>query len=562
MKELLDQASHYLDALWRRRWQVFGIVFMVSALVWAAVAYLPDRYTSSARIYVDTQNVLRPLLRGLTVDSNLQHQVQVMRQTLLSRPNLEEVARMTDLDVQAETPAAYERLIDRLERDINVSADRENIFSISYTHKNPRMARNVVQALTTLFVENNVGESREDIDNAQTFLARQVQLYEAKLNEAEQRLAKFKQENVEFLPGQSGLQDELQGRRSQLASFRAQLKDARDKRALLEEELAQTPELIGQAVGTGGGPPSNLQIQIMETRGQLENLKARYTEQHPDVVTLQRRLDRLEEERARQMSGSGGGSPTTGGLPNPVYSNIRMELLNTRALIQSLEDQVRRAEQSVTEIERRIRLVPEIEAELRRLNRDYDVIRSQYDTLRQRQESADLTADRDLQGSDFAFRMIEAPQLPELPSGPNRGLFLIVGLFLSIGAGLGTTWLLAMVKITYGSVEHLRRDFDVPVIGALSDIGRANTVAAHLRKEMFKAGAMGVLLLGSLAVLLFVESRFGLVELQMPVYGFLAVLFLIGATVFLVQHRRDQRRFDLNAIPSASEFGAPAVQTS
>jgi len=405
-----------------------------------------------------------------------------MRQTLLSRPNREAVARMTYLDIEAETPAEYERLIDNLESKITVRADRENIFAIEHTRENPQMARSVVQALTTLFVENNLGENREDIDNAQSFLGRQVEEYEQKLNAAERRLAQFKQENMEFLPGQSGLQTALQEGRNRLAELRAQLNDAREKRALLEEELAQTPEMVGAQIGIGGGPPSNLQVQILEIRGRLEDLKARYTEQHPDVVTLQRRLERMQEQLVEQMGQPGGPAAGSreGSVPNPVYADIRMELLNTRAEIQSLENDVRRVEENLAEL-RRINLVPEIEAELQRLTRDHQVISSQYESLRGRLESAELTANRDRQGSDFAFRMIESPQIPRIPSGPNRPLFLIGGFLLSLAAGVGVAWLLAMVNITYGSVEHLRDDFDIPVIGAIRDVNQMDFSSGGVR---------------------------------------------------------------------------------
>jgi len=564
MKELFDQALYYLDALWRRRWQVIGIVFMLSSLTWALVSYMPNQYTSSARIYVDTQNVLRPLLRGLTVDSNLEHQVQVMRQTLLSRPNLEAVARMTDLDIEAETPAEYERLIDNLESKITVRADRENIFAIEHTRENPQMARSVVQALTTLFVENNLGENREDIDNAQSFLGRQVEEYEQKLNAAERRLAQFKQENMEFLPGQSGLQTALQEGRNRLAELRAQLNDAREKRALLEEELAQTPEMVGAQIGIGGGPPSNLQVQILEIRGRLEDLKARYTEQHPDVVTLQRRLERMQEQLVEQMGQPGGPAAGSreGSVPNPVYADIRMELLNTRSEIQSLENDVRRVEENLAELRRRINLVPEIEAELQRLTRDHQVISSQYESLRGRLESAELTANRDRQGSDFAFRMIESPQIPRIPSGPNRPLFLIGGFLLSLAAGVGVAWLLAMVNITYGSVEHLRDDFDIPVIGAIRDVNQMDFSSGGVRWEAIKVGGSVFILLASLAALLIVESELGILSFRGPVSTFLATLFAVGSIIFLWQLRKNRRRYDLEDDTGGSGAFAGAVQAS
>jgi len=547
MRELFEQALYYLDALWRRRWQVCGIAFMTTAAVWAMIASLPDQYTSSARIFVDTQNVLRPLLRGVTVESDLNSQLAVMRQTLLSRPNLEQVARETDLHLTVTNQGGLEQLVEQLRSKIEISANRQNLFDISYTTTEPQQAHDVVQALTTLFVENNLGQNRTDIGNAQRFLQAQVQEYERKLTEAENRLARFKQENFNFLPGQSGLQEALKQEREKLEQLRGALQDARNKQRILAEELEATPQTVGQAsFGASGGPPSDIQVRIVETRTQLDQLLSRYTEQHPDVVTLQRRLDRLEAELQAQQAGPGGapaGSSSSAQVPNPVYADLRMEMIRTRSEIEALQEQVKRTEAEIAGLEERIQLVPEVEAELKRLTRDYNVIQTNYQTLLSRMESASITADRQREGSEFAFRMVESPQVPRLPSGPDRGIMLIAGLIAGLGAGGAVAWLLALINITYGSVEHLRSDFGYPVIGVFGEVHReATKVQRQGRIEVFKMILMGLLLVGSLGGLLMLESRFGLQTVSLPVYGYLGAMFALGATIFLVQLRRLQAR--------------------
>lgn len=538
MNDMIEQARYYLDALWRRRWLVFGSACMVAAAGWAGVANLPNQYSSSARIYVDTANVLGPLLSGVAVQSDLGRQVDVMRQTLLSRPNLEQVARMTDLDLGAPTPSQMDVLTGRLQGDIKLQSGRENLFDISYSSTDPVLARNVVQAVTTIFVENNLGQNRSNIDNAQVFLRQQIAEYEKTLNESEAELARFKQQNMPFLPGQTGLQNQLAEAEERLAMLEGQLGDALRREELLARELAGTPEMLGRTA-FGGGPPTESEAEIVRVQGLLADLESRYTPQHPDVVTMRRRLENLQADFAAALDSfdAGKGPAATGSnLPNPVYSELRMELVRERGNAEVLREQVKRARETVNTISRRIQLVPEIEAQLKRLTRDYEVIRSNYDTLRSRQESARISADRDEQGNSVNFRIIEAAKVPTLPSGPPRAAFLGVVLAVSLGAGGGIAWVLAMVRVTYGSLQHLRRDFaDFAVLGGLT---RVRHEGEHRRGLWHMAGfALGVLaMLAAFAALLALEGLYGLQAVPELAFSISGAVFLLGAFSVLKCH--------------------------
>ena len=541
MKEILDQAVYYLGALWRRRWLVFGTVWTIAALGWAAVVSLPNQYESSARIYVDTATVLGPLLKGLAVESDLNRQVEVMRRTLLSRPNLDELVRMTDLDVTARGPAAYEALINSVEDRIDLSSDKQNLFTISFRDTDRRRARDVVQALTTIFVENNLGENRSDIDNAQKFLSRQIVEYEKSLDNAESALAKFKQENMEFLPGQSGLAEKLGQARSQKSALEAQLEDAEKRVSLLEEELASTPRMLGETVA-GSGPPSNIDAQIVEIQARLAELTSRYTEQHPDVVVLRRRLEGLLEQQRARLAAMGGatGSGNAGSVVNPVYSSLRIALVEEKGKVATLRDQVRRAGETVASLERRIRLVPEVEAKMKKLTRDYEVIKKNYEVLRTRLESARISADRDEGGNRVNFRIIEAASMPALPSGPPRAMLLVAVLLASLAAGVAITALLAVTQVTYGSVHHLKRDFPNNVIGVISVVADEEGRRRE-RREIFLLSAGSTASLLAMFILLYLESRYGLPEVLALAWGLCAVPLVFGVSALLhwrLTHRR------------------------
>ena len=551
MKDILDQAVYYLGALWRRRWLVFGTVWTIAAIGWAGVVGLPNRYESSARIYVDTATVLGPLLKGLAVENDLNRQVQVMRQTLLSRPNLDELVRMTDLDVTVRGPAAYEALINRLEDDIELSSDKQNLFTISYKNTDPRRARDVVQALTTIFVENNLGENRSDIDNAQKFLSRQIAEYEKSLDKAESALAKFKQENMEFLPGQSGLAEKLGDARSRKAALEAQLEDTEKRVSLLEKELADTPRMLGATI-SGEGPPSNIDAQIIAIQAKLAELTARYTDQHPDVVVLRRRLDALLKQQNARMAAMGGpaGGGGTGSVINPVYTQLRIALVEEKGKVATLRDQVRRAGEQVARLERRIRLVPEVEAKMKKLTRDYEVIKKNYEVLRSRLESARISADRDEGGNRVSFRIIEAASMPALPSGPPRAVFLIAVLLASLAAGVAITALLAVTQVTYGSARHLKRDFPQNVIGVISVVADEKERRRE-RKEIVLLASGSIASLLVMFTLLYLESRYGLPQVLALAWGLCVVPLVLGLGALLYWRKTHRRRMATPAPSSA-----------
>ena len=481
MQEIREQLLYYLDAFWRRRWIAFATSVVIASIAWALVATLPNVYEARTKIFVDTASVLNPLLQGVAVDNDVEAQLAIMRETLLSRPNLEKVARQTDLDLEAHTDAEYDAMIEDLEDRISLSSSKTNIFTIAYEDRERARSHAVVRALMTLFVENNLGRNREDMASAQKFLDRQIQLYETKLDEAERELANFKGEHMDLLPGQQGLQMRLAEAERQLEGITAQLSDARARQAILRRELQVTPEMLTQQVGAFGfGPPSDAEADVVEVRALLEALRSRYTDKHPDVQAAKRQLDGLQRELESDQMQAG---PPTGvpedaadrppnpqeiRTPNPTYSQVRLRLLEEESNVQALRRQVEAKANEMAELRQQLALVPEVEAELSKLNRDHVVIQTKYEALLTRRETAEISSDREQQSDSVQFRIVEPPLMPTVPAGPPRSTFLALALLLSFGVGGGVTALLATLKTTYGSINHLKRDYDLPVIGTVS----------------------------------------------------------------------------------------------
>jgi len=148
---------------------------------------IPNQFESGARLYVDADAVLTPLLRGIAADSAPTTQLEILQRTLLSRPNLEKLISKTDLDLTLNSPSDRERLLSRLATAIKVTPQTKNLFTIYYRDKSPKLAHDVVQTLLTIFVESATGGSRSDMENARRFLERQIQSYEQQLRYAASR---------------------------------------------------------------------------------------------------------------------------------------------------------------------------------------------------------------------------------------------------------------------------------------------------------------------------------------------------------------------------------------
>ncbi|MBK1670162.1 hypothetical protein CKO28_19175 [Rhodovibrio sodomensis] len=544
ISELWDQIFYYLDALWRRRWLALLVAVGVAAAGWTYVAQMPSQYTSEAKIYVDTKSVLGPLLQGVAIDGDTQRQIEVMRQTLKTRSNMQEIVRRTDLDLQAESAEELDALAQRVSAGLTISSNQENIFTVSYTGRNPQLARDIVNEATTIFIENNLGDNRSDINQAQTFIRNQVQSYRERLNEAEQRLAEFKRENANTLPGNTSYGEELEQVKSKLAALRGALADARARVELLRRELEQTPEMLTQQ-GGNLGPPSNIDARIMELRAKLDDLKSQYTAEHPDVERAQRQLQSLMKEKSSGPSGSleasdGSGPDRTSGtegqdggikIPNPTYTDLRVQFVEARSNVESLTQQVARTQQALESLRKKRDEVFQVEAKLKELQRDYSVIQNRYQTMLSRLETAKMSEERNQQAEGVKFRMIENPQVPSAPSGPNRPVYLAAAFVLSVGTGGGLALFLGIIKTSFGSVQHIRREYDVPVLGTLSrqpEPGERkwriiNLAAFVVTSTAFVACFAGLLVVEQMYGLGNIDpgvlSRFGLTQLVAAVRG-------------------------------------------
>lgn len=489
MHDLISKLIGQARGMWRYRWRALIASWVVCAFGWGLVYCLPDVYEASTRVFVDTETVLRPLLRGLATETNVMNEVNVMTRTLLSRPHLMEVARETDMDLRADTPREMENLIENLRAAIEIRAGRDRLFTFSYRDKDPRMAYAVVQTLLSTFVGDTLQTNRSDSSDALRFLQQQIDEHETRLNDSEQKLATFKKEHVGMMPDETGgYYERLQGAAANLERLRSELTVAQRTRQELIRQIEGEEPVFGLGSESQPQGMSELDTKIEDLEQRLADLRLSYTDKHPDIIALNDTLDRLREQRAEEQAGSLGPDLSPLDL-NPVYQSMRIELNQTDVLIARLRTQIAQQQAVVDRMRTSVDTIPEVEAELSRLTRDYEVTKNRYEDLLERLESARLTETAEQTTENFRFRVIDPPTPPLEPIGPNRVLFLSIVLLFSIAVGAATAFMFDQLNPVFHSRQELKKALDLPVLGSVSvALAPKQVLAQRLQLGAFTAG--------------------------------------------------------------------------
>src|SRR5215470_5686005 len=501
MDELLAQLTSHLRGIWRRRWIGVAVAWLAAVIGAAVVMNIPDRYESSARVYVDTQSVLKPLLSGLAVQPDIDQQLTILSRTLVSRPNVERLIRMTDMDLQAKSSSDKEGMIDRIQRTVRIStAGRDNLYTIGYQDSDPGQAKRVVQSLLSIFVESSLGSKRKDADTARRFIEEQIKQYEKRLEEAENRLKEFRLKNLTLL-GADGR--DYFARMSSLAeavnAARLELRAAEQSRDALKKELAgEEPVFLPEGPAAPGGASlvPELDSRIETQKKNLDELLRRYTDQHPDVIQSRRLIQQLEEERkqeiaARTKPSPDGASKRPSFQGNPVLQQLKISLAEAEANVASLRARVAELEVRHNQLRAAARMQPELEAELAQLNRDYDIQKKQYESLVTRRESAAISGDMDATAGVADFRVIDPPTVSQRPVAPNRLLLSLVALAGALAAGVFASLVVSQIFPTVHDARSLRTIAERPVLGAVTLLMNQRSTRARRRRHLAFAGALG-----------------------------------------------------------------------
>lgn len=497
MNTILDDLRAAAFSVWNRRWIALGVAWGLCMLGWLGLALIPNSYESRARIFVQLDDALTQQI-GMTGDRK--RDIDRVRNTLTSAVNLEKVIRSTRLGDEVDSPKELEIAVLDLAKNVKVVSQEDNLFEITATAgnrslsdtENAKLAQAVAQKMIDIFREENISGAHGEMTGTIEFMNQQLANRQKELEAAEQKRLEFEARNPELAQGTMSVMQRLEAQRAELRSIDADLAAAQSSLAAISAQLAGTPATLAVAGSAGGA-----RGMLAQAQADLSAMRARgLTDNHPDVIAQKNQIAALRA----QAAGEGNTGPS--GQPNPAYSSLQSIKAEKAANVQALQTRRASIQTELSNITSKQISNPQVAAEQARINRDYDVLKQQYDKLLQDREELRLRGQVETEHNSVQFEVIDPPTTPRAPVAPNRPILLALILFAGIGAGLGAAFAVSQLRSTFATTTKLEEALGLPVLGAITQtVNEAGKALRRKRMRQFAAACGG---LGGLFIMLLV----------------------------------------------------------
>ncbi len=551
--------AEYIQVFSRRR----GIFLLTSGLILLValgLAFgLPPVYRSSATILIEQPEIPKELVPS-TITSFADQRVQMISQRVMTSANLQQIIDKYDLYPDERENEPMESVIAKMRDDIGlemVSADvidprtgkpgQANIaFTLSFEYGDPVLAQRVANELVSLFLQENLKDRTEQATSASEFLAQQADALKEKIAELEQRLADFKQQNVENLPELFALNTQLMDRtEKELNDVQQQLRSLEDRRIYLRSELLKVSPQT-DLYSESGKPILGAADQLKIRRTEYLTLLAKYSPEHPDVVRLRKEIEALEAEAGRESGRAeiearleglraelaaarkkysaahpdvrrlqrtiaalerqlerapqpAPAAPAKEEEPNnPLWIQLKAQLESANAEYASLKARETELRAKLADYEKRLTRTPQVEREYNELTRDYENAQLEYKEVRDKQMAAQLARNLESERKGERFTLIEPPLLPEEPASPNRLAIGFLGVVLSLGGGMASVAVAEALDQSVHGRAGLQRLVGDPPLAVIPRIETAADRRRRLLRRLFVLLALLLLLAGAL----------------------------------------------------------------
>ena len=531
----------------RRRWRPAALAGMLVAFSIIYIAYhLPAVYESSATILIEQQEIPEELVQT-TISRFADERLQSVRQRVMATPNVTRIIEELDLYAGERAVLSAEELASKFRdnsamQPLSVSAlharsgRASNItyaFQVTFRYSNPVTARNVVQELSALWLAENEALRTEAAARTVRFLDAEVTAMRDRLAESQARLAEFKERHSGSLPDDVQLNLRAQERLSmELTTVENQLRAARERKDLLEGELAETPRFrpvlseSGEPVLGGADRLAMLQQELITARGrysdshpdvirlrreiaaladesgsqaslaqQLRSSLASnrrelsialetFSPDHPDVLRLQRSIDSLQSQLA-EVERSGATVSTSPQATNPPYLQLQTRIRTADAELQDLSRRRADLVARLNDIERQVNRSPQVEREYSTLAREYDLLQAEYRALRAKQSQASRAETLEAGDTGERLSIIDPATLPSSPIQPNRASLSFLGIVLALAVFLGLASLLESADTTVRGRRDVSALLEMPPLAIIPLIeNRADIWRRRLSNSM------------------------------------------------------------------------------
>ena len=555
MGDLKFQIQHYAAEMWRRKWSILLVGLLVGLLGTYVAATRPDVFTSRAAVEVDENALLNAVLPRGAPRTNTEAAIDSVRRGIYARPNLEKIVYDTDLNLTLNDRRGMEAMVENLEKKLELKRQGTNYYVIEYTHNDPVVARDVTQAALDIFLEKSIQDTGSgqgtDKEEARTFLQTKLDAKNQELAEVQAEIAEYQRENGDAIRGTNALQNQLRGLETQLSSLKSDRLLYQGELSNLQSRLSSTPPQVieryvqpPQQIRQQTPPPirpnivvpqngptpeqtraDGYQRQLGALQSELNTMLERLTPQHPDVVTMQNRLNAAQGDfaqlqaaaqaaNARQQASINQANqaltdyennfrqwqiqnsqpiaqlpqqPVYG--PNPAIAEIRAQANSRRSRINVVENQMASLNGEIRQVQAIMAKQPEIVQRFSKLGTAETKLLNEVSAL---ENQLDVIQPSIIQ--TVRMKVVEPPLAPVTPAGPNRLLLFMGAFLLAGGSGLGLAFMRVQLADNIPTIKHLKNNFDLPILGGVSKMESSG--------ENAKKAAWNLIFLACLAALI------------------------------------------------------------
>jgi polysaccharide chain length determinant protein (PEP-CTERM system associated) len=456
----------------RRRWIILIPLFIATVFGIYIAVTTPKTYEASTLVIVQPQKVPKDFVRP-AVAENVEAMLGTISQLVKSRTNLERIVNDFGMMSRNRRAEEMEDIVDGLRNNISINVRRDrkgsDIFWISYRGKDPQRVADITNALATNFIDSTTMERELQASETSSFLDDELKNIRKRLHEMEAEIKDYRQQYMGELPEQLGSNlARLQGLQNQLTAKEASLREIKLRIAELESQ---------PTVATGDSLNPN-DTENLEAK--LAELLMRYTENHPDVTRLKRRIEELK----RQGGNAGAGIQTGSSRRTDELTRDKMALERQIALLNS----------QIQTFQRRVEETPKREQELISLKRDYDNMSNLYSSLEKRKLESEISVNMEMDKKGEQFQIIDSALPPKTPIEPNLQKIFLLTLGVGLAFGCGLAYLLEFLDSSYRNPENVEQDFKIPVIATIPAIYPLKAVFKK-RIEMGLCGLFALVIL-------------------------------------------------------------------
>jgi polysaccharide chain length determinant protein (PEP-CTERM system associated) len=482
----------YIEILLRRIWYIVipFVIVLAGACIYAFTS--PKEYRASTLVLVTPQKVPEAFVRP-TVTSKIEDRLQSISQEIMSRTRLEQVISEFKLYSGEAKSVSREEVVELMRKNIQVELKgKEGFFSISYIGKDPRVVTTVTNKLASLFIEENLKLREQQAQGTSEFLSVELNATKAKLDEQEKTITHFRRQYSGELPEQRDANlkvlEQLQLLYQRIGE---NLRSAQDRKLVIQKQMNDTELLLASSPNirdSVGSPLISLrdpqEVQLEQFKNQLADLQTKYTEKHPDIVIIKKRIAELEAKIEKDKLGKKTGeSVTVSELPapqtetkkekkegkselrlNPRYKEMESQLIATELEIERLREEEGKVKAQINSYRGRIENTPLREQAMTLISRDYQNTKENYQTLSKKSQEAQQAENLERRQKGEQFKIIDPGRIPEKPFRPDIPKILLFGLLLGMGSGFGLAFFREQMDRSFRDAEDLETTLGFKVL--------------------------------------------------------------------------------------------------